>query len=159
MRSLLRLNNSLGVDTSGRCGVASVAGARSAGLLLLGSVAAVSLDGRSVCVDLLRLADGLSRDSDGLGNRCSDSRLSGLKRGNSLNGNLTLGTTVIVAPRDVEPVLAEAVDEVGEFVVVLALSNDSFDGVDGLLVESIDVSGEISLGLINDLNLIVMEFS
>lgn len=124
--------------------------------LLLGLVA-VAL---SSWLDLLWLTNGsnvLGLDGgrllgDGSGSRGgSDLR--------SRRGGSNLGTTVSVAPFNVEPLLVETANKIAQLVIGLTLSDNSLDGVDGFLVEIVDLLGEISLHIVDNLGLVSMEFS
>ena len=142
--------------------VASVVGGCAVGLLLtrllLGLVAVALSSG----LDLLWLLLLLLTSGGGLlgldgGRLLGDGSGSGSDL--SSRGGSTLGTTVRVAPFNVEPLLVEAADEVGKLVIGLTLSDDSLDGVDGFLVELVDLLGEIGLHIVDDLGLVGMEFS
>ena len=141
--------------------VASVVGGCAVGLLLtrllLGLVAVALSSGLDLLWLLLLLTSGSGLLGLDGGRLLGDGSGSGSDL--SSRGGSTLGTTVRVAPFNVEPLLVEAADEVGKLVIGLTLSNDSLDGVDGFLVELVDLLGEISLHIVDDLGLVGMEFS
>jgi len=141
--------------------VASVVGGCAVGLLLtrllLGLVAVALSSGLDLLWLLLLLTSGSGLLGLDGGRLLGDGSGSGSDL--SSRGGSTLGTTVRVAPFNVEPLLVEAADEVGKLVIGLTLSDDSLDGVDGFLVELVDLLGEIGLYIVNDLGLVGMEFS
>lgn len=141
--------------------VASVVGGCAVGLLLTRLLLGLVAVALSSWLDLLWLLLLLTSGGGLLG--LDGGRLLGDGSGSgsdlSSRGGSTLGTTVRVAPFNVEPLLVEATDEVGKLVIGLTLSDDSLDGVDGFLVELVDLLGEIGLHIVNDLGLVGMEFS
>lgn len=141
--------------------VASVVGGCAVGLLLTRLLLGLVAVALSSWLDLLWLLLLLTSGGGLLG--LDGGRLLGDGSGSgsdlSSRGGSTLGTTVRVAPFNVEPLLVEAADEVGKLVIGLTLSDDSLDGVDGFLVELVDLLGEISLHIVDDLGLVGMEFS